>query len=113
AAIRRRLQLNRLRGGTAAIIVAPLGPESGTRPAHREFNANLRKLCDEFGALLIFDEVVSGFRVGLSGAQGYFGVLPDLTIFGKCLTGGYPMAGGIGGRRGAKMLPAGGAGGKT
>ena len=99
AAIRRRLQLNRLRGGTAAIIVEPLGPESGTRPAHKEFNANLRKLCDEFGALLIFDEVVSGFRVGLSGAQGYFKVKPDLTIFGKCLTGGYPMAGGIGGKQ--------------
>ena len=81
----------------AAIIVEPLGPESGTRPAHKEFNANLRKLCDEFGALLIFDEVVSGFRVGLSGAQDYFKVKPDLTIFGKCLTGGYPMAGGIGG----------------
>lgn len=112
AAIRRRLQLNRLRGGTAAIIVEPLGPESGTRPAHREFNANLRKLCDEFGALLIFDEVVSGFRVGLSGAQGYFNVKPDLTIFGKCLTGGYPMAGGIGGRREVMMLLAGGIGGK-
>lgn len=112
AAIRRRLQLNRLRGGTAAIIVEPLGPESGTRPAHKDFNANLRKLCDEFGALLIFDEVVSGFRVGLSGAQGYFKVKPDLTIFGKCLTGGYPMAGGIGGRREVMMLLAGGIGGK-
>ena len=112
AAIRRRLQLNRLRGGTAAIIVEPLGPESGTRPAHREFNANLRKLCDEFGALLIFDEVVSGFRVGLGGAQGYFNVMPDLTIFGKCITGGYPMAGGIGGRREVMMLLAGGIGGK-
>lgn len=112
AAIRRRLLLNRLRGGTAAIIVEPLGPESGTRPARKDFNENLRKLCDEFGALLIFDEVVSGFRVGMSGAQGYFGVLPDLTIFGKCLTGGYPMAGGIGGRREVMLLLAGGIGGK-
>lgn len=112
AAIRRRLQLNRLRGGTAAIMVEPLGPESGTRPAHKDFNANLRKLCDEFGALLIFDEVVSGFRSGMSGAQGYFGVMPDLTIFGKCITGGYPMAGGIGGRREVMMLLAGGIGGK-
>ncbi|WP_322980293.1 aspartate aminotransferase family protein [Pseudomonas sp. C11] len=112
AAIRRRLWLNRLRGGTAAIIVEPLGPESGTRPAHKDFNANLRKLCDEFGALLIFDEVVSGFRVGMGGAQGYFGVMPDLTIFGKCLTGGYPMAGGIGGRRDIMMMLAGGIGGK-
>jgi glutamate-1-semialdehyde 2,1-aminomutase len=58
----------------------------------------VRELCDEFGALLIFDEVVTGFRVGLGGAQGYFGVKPDLTVFGKCVTGGYPMAGGVGGR---------------
>jgi glutamate-1-semialdehyde 2,1-aminomutase len=56
-------------------------------------------LCDEFGALLIFDEVVTGFRLGLGGAQGYFGVKPDLTVFGKCITGGYPMAGALGGRR--------------
>ncbi|MES2818701.1 MAG: aminotransferase class III-fold pyridoxal phosphate-dependent enzyme [Pseudomonadota bacterium] len=111
-AIRRRLQLNRLRGGTAAIMVEPLGPESGTRPAHKDFNASLRQLCDEFGALLIFDEVVSGFRVGLAGAQGYFKVRPDLTIFGKCLTGGYPMAGGIGGKREVMLLLAGGIGGK-
>lgn len=110
AAVRRRLQLNRLRGGTAAIIVEPLGPESGTRPVQRDFNAGLRALCDEFGVLLIFDEVVSGFRVGLSGAQGYFGVRPDLTVFGKCLTGGYPMAGGIGGRKDVMMLLAGGIG---
>ncbi len=65
----------------------------------RDFNANVRRLCDEFGALLIFDEVVTGFRVGLGGAQGYFGVKPDLTIFGKCVAGGYPAAGGVGGRR--------------
>lgn len=97
--LRRKLMLNRLRGGTAAVIVEPLGPESGTRPVPYEFNHELRKLCDEFGALLIFDEVVTGFRVGLGGAQGYFGVKPDLTIFGKCITGGYPMAGGVGGRK--------------
>ncbi len=110
AAIRRKLQLNRLRGGTAAIIVEPLGPESGTRPVTKSFNEGLRKLCDEFGSLLIFDEVVSGFRVGLGGAQGYFNVMPDLTIFGKCLTGGYPMAGGIGGRKEVMMVLAGGIG---
>jgi glutamate-1-semialdehyde 2,1-aminomutase len=110
-AVRRKLQLNRLRGGTAAIIVEPLGPESGTRPVTLDFNAGLRKLCDEFGALLIFDEVVSGFRVGMSGAQGFFGVRPDLTIFGKCITGGYPMAGGIGGSREVMASLAGGLGG--
>ncbi len=98
AALKRRLIFNRLRGGTAAVILEPLGPESGTRPVPYDFNQQVRRLCDEFGALLIFDEVVTGFRVGMGGAQGYFGVKPDLTVFGKCVTGGYPMAGGVGGR---------------
>ncbi len=99
AALKRHLLVNRLRGGTAAVIVEPVGPESGTRPVPRDFNQKVRELCDEFGALLIFDEVVTGFRIGLGGAQGYFSVKPDLTVFGKCITGGYPMAGGVGGRR--------------
>ena len=97
-ALKRKLIFNRLRGGTAAVIVEPIGPESGTRPVPFDFNQKVRELCDEFGALLIFDEVVTGFRLGLGGAQGYFGVRPDLTIFGKCVTGGYPMAGGVGGK---------------
>jgi glutamate-1-semialdehyde 2,1-aminomutase len=96
--LRRMMIANKLRGGTAAVILEPVGPESGTRPIHRDFPQKVRELCDEFGALLIFDEVVTGFRLGLGGAQGYFGVKPDLTVFGKCLTGGYPMAGGVGGR---------------
>ncbi len=107
-ALKRKLWLNRLRGGTAAVIVEPLGPESGTRPVYFDYNRQLREVCDQFGALLIFDEVVTGFRLGLGGAQGYFGVNPDLTVFGKCLTGGYPMAGGVGGRREVMMLFAGG-----
>ncbi len=111
SALRRRLQLNKLRGGTAAVIVEPVGPESGTRPVYKTFNQEVRQLCDEFDTLLIFDEVVTGFRLGLSGAQGYFGVNPDLTVFGKALTGGYPMAGGIGGRREIMMNLAGGIGG--
>ncbi len=98
AALRRHLIFNRLRGGTAAVILEPLGPESGTRPVPFDFNQQVRKLCEEFGALLIFDEVVTGFRVGMGGAQGYFDIKPDLTVFGKCITGGYPMAGGVGGR---------------
>lgn len=111
SALKRHLMLNRLRGGTAAVIVEPVGPESGTRPVPREFNQKVRDLCDEFGALLIFDEVVTGFRLGLGGAQGYFGVNPDLTVFGKCITGGYPMAGGVGGRREVIMTFAAGIGG--
>ncbi len=97
--LRRMLQLNRVQGGTAAVILEPVGPESGTRPIPFDFNQKVRELCDEFGALLIFDEVVTGFRLGLGGAQGYFGVRPDLTIFGKCITGGYPMAGAVGGKK--------------
>jgi glutamate-1-semialdehyde 2,1-aminomutase len=100
SALRRKLIANRLRGGTAAVIVEPIGPESGTRPVAFDFNQKVRELCDEFGALLIFDEVVTGFRLGMGGAQGYFNVKPDLTVFGKCITGGYPMAGGVGGQAG-------------
>jgi glutamate-1-semialdehyde 2,1-aminomutase len=98
-ALRALMTKNADRGGTAAVIVEPLGPESGTRPVQPDFNQRVRELCDEFGALLVFDEVVTGFRVGLGGAQGYFGIRPDLTVFGKCVAGGYPAAGGLGGRR--------------
>ena len=111
SALRRKLVANRLRGGTAAVIVEPVGPESGTRPVPFDFNHKVRELCDEFDALLIFDEVVTGFRLGMGGAQGYFNVKPDLTVFGKCVTGGYPMAGGVGGRRDVIMTFAAGIGG--
>lgn len=93
------LDRNEREGGTAAVIVEPIGPESGTRPVERDFNTRVRQLCDQYGALLIFDEVVTGFRLGMGGAQGYFKVKPDLTVFGKCVAGGFPGAGGVGGRR--------------
>ena len=93
------LKINKLRGGTAAVIIEPCGPESGTRPVDFDYNKGVRYLCDKYGALLIFDEVVTGFRVGTGGAQGYFGVTPDLTIFGKIVAGGYPGAGGVGGKK--------------
>jgi len=99
ASLERVLWWNRLRGGTAAVIVEPVGPESGTRPVNKDYNAGVRRLCDRYGALLVFDEVVTAFRIGLGGAQGYFGVRPDLTVFGKIVAGGYPAAGGLGGRR--------------
>jgi glutamate-1-semialdehyde 2,1-aminomutase len=96
--LERRLRGNRLKGqGTAAVIVEPMGTESGTRPVDFEHNKQIRELCDRYGALLIFDEVVTAFRIGISGAQGYFGVKPDLTVFGKVVAGGYPAAGGLGG----------------
>ncbi len=97
--LEKMLKRNRLTGGTAAVLVEPVGPESGTRPVARDYNKGVRELCDKYGALLIFDEVVTGFRVGLSGAQGYFDVVPDLTIFGKIVAGGYPAAGGVGGKK--------------
>ena len=95
--LERKLRANRLTGGTAAVFLEPMGPESGTRPLSREFVRRAAKLARDYGALLVFDEVVTGFRIGLSGAQGYFGVDPDLTVFGKIIAGGYPGAGGVGG----------------
>src|SRR5690554_1745064 len=97
--LERKLRCNLLRGGTAAVLIDPIGPESGTRPVDYEFNQGVERLCRKYGALLVFDEVVTAFRIGLSGAQGYFGVSPDLTVFGKVVAGGYPSAGGLGGKR--------------
>jgi glutamate-1-semialdehyde 2,1-aminomutase len=99
AALERVLRRNKFRGGTAAVMIEPVGPESGTRPVDFGFNAGVRALCDKYGALMVFDEVVTGFRIGVSGAQGYFGVEPDLTVFGKVVAGGYPAAGGLGGKK--------------
>ena len=97
--LEKKLRRNQLNGGTAAVFIEPIGPESGTRPLDFEFNKGVERLCRKYGALLIFDEVVTGFRIGMAGAQGYFGVEPDLTIFGKVIAGGYPGAGGIGGKK--------------
>lgn len=97
--LEKKLKINKIKGGTAAVIIEPLGPESGTRPLDRDFNKGVEALCRKYGALFIFDEVVTGFRVGMSGAQGYFDVSPDLTIFGKVVAGGYPGAGGLGGKK--------------
>jgi len=110
--LKRIMIRNQFHGGTAAVMIEPLGPESGTTPVDMEFNKGVEALCRKYGALLIFDEVVTGFRVGMAGAQGYFGVSPDLTIFGKVIAGGYPGAGGIGGKKEfMKFLSAGIAGG--
>lgn len=110
--LEKKLAFNRFRGGTAAVLVEPVGPESGTRPVDFDYNAKVRELCDRFGALLIFDEVVTAFRIGIDGAQGYFGVVPDLTVFGKVVAGGYPSAGGLGGKDQYMAYLAGGIGGK-
>ncbi|MGI6249027.1 MAG: aspartate aminotransferase family protein [Acutalibacteraceae bacterium] len=110
--LERKLRANKLKGGTAAVMIEPVGPESGTRPVDINFNKGVEALCRKYGALLIFDEVVTAYRIGVSGAQGYFGVSPDLTVFGKVIAGGYPGAGGVGGKKEyMKYLSAGIAGG--
>lgn len=86
------------RSGVAAILVEPLGAESGSIAIKPGLNKRVRELCDQYDALLIFDEVVTGFRMGLGGAQEYFDIKPDLTVFGKILTHGYPSTGAVGGR---------------
>ncbi len=152
------LKLNQTRGGTAAVILEPVGPESGTRPVDLDYNLKARILAKKYGALFIFDEVVTGFRVGIHGAAGYFfnetygfkyddtpvtikkdgvdvpwmikdkklvdgkvveftrqgtgrDMYPDLTVFGKIVAGGYPSAGGVGGKKEYVSLMAAGVGG--
>lgn len=82
----------------ACIIVEPVAGNMNCIPPLPEFLPGLRALCDEFGALLIIDEVMTGFRVALAGAQDYYGVVPDLTCLGKIIGGGMPV-GAFGGRR--------------
>ncbi len=75
----------------AAVIVEPIAGNMGVVPPKPGFLEGLRELTLKHGALLIFDEVITGFRVGLSGAQGLYGVLPDLTCLGKIIGGGLPV----------------------
>lgn len=81
----------------ACVIIEPIAGNMGLVPADEEFLAQLRKLCDENGALLIFDEVMSGFRASLKGAQGITSVVPDMVTFGKVIGGGMPV-GAFGGK---------------
>ncbi len=85
-------------GQIAAVIVEPAGANMGVVLPEPGFLQGLRGICDEWEALLIFDEVITGFRLGLDGAQGYYGVRPDLTTFGKIIGGGMPV-GAYGGRK--------------
>lgn len=82
----------------AAIIVEPVAANMGVVPPQPGFLQGLRALCDEFGALLIFDEVITGFRLAPGGAQQYFGVKADLVTYGKIIGGGMPV-GAYGGSR--------------
>jgi glutamate-1-semialdehyde 2,1-aminomutase len=78
--------------GLAAIVVEPVAGNMGVVPPAPGFLEALRGLCDASGALLVFDEVITGFRVGRGGAQERYGVRPDLTILGKIVGGGLPLA---------------------
>jgi len=82
----------------AAIILEPVAGNMNCVPPVEGFLEGLRSLCDQFGALLIIDEVMTGFRLGISGAQGYYGVEADITTLGKIMGGGLPV-GAFGGRR--------------
>jgi len=82
----------------AAVIVEPVAGNMNCIPPLAGYLEGLRSLCDEHGCLLIFDEVMTGFRVALAGAQGLYGVVPDLSTFGKVIGGGMPV-GAFGGKR--------------
>ncbi len=82
----------------AAIITEPIMCNTGCILPKPGYLEGMRKLSEKYGILLIFDEVITGFRIGLAGAQGYYGVIPDLSIFAKGLGGGYPVAA-LGGKK--------------
>jgi glutamate-1-semialdehyde 2,1-aminomutase len=97
-----------LQGAVAALIVEPVPANMGVVPPEPGYLEGLRELCDEHGALLIFDEVITGFRIARGGAQERYGVAPDLTVLGKVMGGGLPCAA-FGGRRDLmeRLAPAG------
>src|SRR5690606_14404956 len=85
-------------GEIAAVIIEPVVGNANCIPPREGYLQHLRELCTNHGALLIFDEVMTGFRVALGGAQAHYGITPDLTTFGKIIGGGMPV-GAYGGRR--------------
>ena len=82
----------------ACVIVEPIPANMGLIETHKEFLLELREITKKTGTLLIFDEVISGFRLALGGAQEFFGITPDLTTLGKIIGGGYPV-GAFGGKK--------------
>src|SRR5918999_144796 len=79
-------------GTVAAVIVEPVPANMGVVPPDDGYLEGLRRLCDHHGALLILDEVITGFRIARGGAQERYGVMPDLTVLGKVMGGGFPCA---------------------
>ena len=90
--------LNESRDQVAAVIVEPVAANMGVVPPAEGFLEGLRGLCDQHGALLIFDEVITGFRLGFAGAAGFYHVTPDLVTYGKIIGAGMPV-GAYGGRK--------------
>lgn len=90
--------INENKGEIAAIIIEPIGGNMGVVPAKKEFLQQLRDICTNEGIVLIFDEVMTGFRVARGGAQEIYGIRPDLTTFGKIIGGGLPV-GAFGGKK--------------
>lgn len=90
--------LDKIGDQVAAIIVEPVAGNMGCVPPTPEFLPTLREQCDRHGCLLIIDEVMTGFRLGLSGAQGVYSITPDITTLGKVIGGGMPV-GAFGGKR--------------
>src|SRR5690606_22542256 len=93
-----RLAFQEFGDDLAAVIVEPVAGNMGVVPPNEGFLTELRNLTHENGTILIFDEVMTGFRVGFNCAQGYFGVTPDMTCLGKVIGGGLPV-GAFGGKR--------------
>lgn len=93
-----KAHFERMGGQIAAVIVEPVAANMGVVLPKSGFLEGLRELCTQYGAVLIFDEVITGFRLSISGAQGMFGVAPDLTVFGKIIGAGMPV-GAYGGKR--------------
>jgi glutamate-1-semialdehyde 2,1-aminomutase len=98
-ALEEALKNTQARGGVAAVIIEPFGAESGLVPYLEHFHEKAIKLTHQYGALYILDEVVTGFRLGLGGAQQFLGITPDLTTLGKAMMNGFPSCGAVGGRK--------------
>ena len=88
----------------AAIITEPIMCNNGCVLPEKGYLSGLRNLCDQYNIALIFDEVITGFRVALGGAQAYFGVIPDLSIFAKALGSGYPISAVVGKREWMRLV---------
>lgn len=87
------------KGGVAAVICEPMGAESGLIPFEEGFHEQAIEIAHRYGALYIFDEVVTGFRMGIGGAQKWLGITPDLTTLGKGMMNGFPSCGAVGGKK--------------